>query len=184
MAEQYGSSKIVVLEYHSGDEFSNSKSEERAKWYSVRGFPTAKFDGVKSQVGASEDVSSQYKPIIDSELANSALLTISLSGVIGAENGQIKATITPVTMLPESNLTLNWVVYEDNLSVKGKSKRVVVRDVLSSDNLTVNNKQPINMSKTFALNPTWNHANVGLVVFVQDNNTKKVLQTAVFKAGK
>jgi hypothetical protein len=184
LAEKYGSSKFIVLEYHGNDELSNSQTEARAQWYGARGFPTAKFDGVKTQVGGWEEVQSAYENIIDERLTSSTPFTIALSGILGQESAQLKATITPVTGTTKTNLKLRWVIYEDNVDVKGKLHRFVVREVLPDDSLLFQGTQAVNITKTFAMNTGWKYSNLGVVAFIQDDNAKEVLQAAVFKAGK
>ena len=80
MAEKYGSTKFIVLEYHGNDELSNYRTEARSKWYDIRGFPTAKFDGVKTQVGGWDEVQTAYENIIESRFEVSPPLSIALSG--------------------------------------------------------------------------------------------------------
>lgn len=173
-----------MLEFHGNDELSNTKTESRSQWYAVQGFPTAKFDGNKELVGGSETIQTAYEKIIQSQLAVAPLVTISLSGIIGEQTGQIKAVITPITNVPRPNLKLRWVIYEDNVNVKGKFHRFVVRDILAEDQLLFQGTEPNNINKTFALNPGWKYTNLGIAAFVQDDKTKEVLQAAVFKAGK
>ena len=184
MVEKYSTKKLIVLEYHGKDELSNSKSESRGNYYGIRGFPTAKFDGVKNQVGGWDDVQAAYENIIDDLLKPAVTFNLDLSGIIGQENALIKATITPVTTTTRSNLKLRWVIYEDNIEMKGKLHRFVVRDVLAEDNLLVQGTKAIEITKTIAINPVWKYTNLGVVAFIQDDSSKEVLQATVFKAGK
>ena len=184
MAEKYGSTKFIVLEYHGNDELSNYRTEARSKWYDIRGFPTAKFDGVKTQVGGWDEVQTAYENIIESRFEVSPPLSIALSGILGETSAQIKATITPVTGTTKTNLQLRWVIYEDNVDVKGKLHRFVVREVLADDSLLLQGTQVLNITKTFSMNPAWKYSNLGIVAFIQDDSSKEVLQAAVFKAGK
>ncbi|MDI6783074.1 MAG: Omp28-related outer membrane protein [bacterium] len=184
MVEKYSSSKFIVLAYHGNDELANPRTESRAKWYNARGFPTVKFDGVKTQGGGWDEVQTAYENIIESRAEVSPLVSIALSGILGEASAQIKATVTPVMGTTKSNLQLRWVIYEDNVSVKGKLYRFVVREVLADDSLLFQGTQAVNITKTFSMNPTWKYSNLGVVAFVQDDSSKEVLQAAVFKLGK
>jgi hypothetical protein len=184
LAEKYSASKLVVLEYHGNDELSNSKTEARSQWYAVQGFPTAQFDGISPVVGGSDKIQSAYEKNIQARLNVAPLFTISLSGSIGEQTGEVKATVTPVSSTTRSNLKLRWVIYEDNIAITGKYHRFVVRNILAEDQLLFQRTEPNNINKTFAINPAWKYKNLGLVVFVQDDKTKEVLQTAILKAGK
>jgi thiol-disulfide isomerase/thioredoxin len=184
LSEKYGSSKLIVLEYHDNDELSNNKIEDRSQWYGVQGFPTVQFDGNTPVVGGAFNLQSIYEKNIQKRFATEPIVTLTLSGVIGEQTGKVKVTITPLTGKSPSNLKLRWVIYEDNVNFKGKYYRFVVRDILVEDKLDFLGTQPKNISKTFAINPVWNYSNLGIVVFVQDDKSKEVLQTAVLKAGK
>lgn len=184
MAEKYGTSKFIVLEYHGSDELANSRTEARSKWYNVRGFPTTKFDGIKTQIGGWDDVQTAFENVVDELLRPAASFSITLSGILGQENAVLKATVTPVSATTRSNLKLRWVIYEDNVDVKGKLHRFVVREVLAEDNLLVQGTKAIEVNKTMAINPAWKYSNLGIVAFIQDDSSKEVLQATVFKAGK
>jgi thiol-disulfide isomerase/thioredoxin len=184
LAEKYGSSKFIVLEYHGNDELSNSKTEARSLWYGVQGFPTVQFDGNTPVVGGALNLQSIYEKVIQKRLAIAPTVNLTLSGNIGEQTGLVKATITPVSGITRTNLKLRWVIYEDNVNFNRKYYRYVVRDILAEDKLDLQGTQPKNVSKTFTVNPVWNYANLGIVAFVQDDNSKEVLQTVVLKAGK
>ena len=51
---------VAVIEYHSGDEYQNNYGTARISYYAVTGFPTVKFDGILSSVGASGDMYPAY----------------------------------------------------------------------------------------------------------------------------
>lgn len=184
LAEKYGSSKLVVLEYHTNDEVSNSKTEARAQWYDVLGLPTVQFDGNTPVVGGAFNLQSIYEKNIQKRLAVAPVVDLTLSGVIGEQSGQVKVTITPLGSTTPSNVKLRWVIYEDNVNIKGKYHRFIVRDILAEDQLKLQGTTPSIVSKSFAINPAWNYKNLGLVAFVQDDKTKEVLQTTILKTGK
>jgi thiol-disulfide isomerase/thioredoxin len=184
LSEKYGSSKLIVLEYHGNDELSNSKTEARGLWYGVLGFPTVQFDGNNPVVGGAFNLQSIYEKNIQKRLATEPIMNLTLSGVIGEQTGQVKATVTPITSKIPTNLKLRWIIYEDNVNIKGKYHRFVVRDILAENQLKLQGTEPSIINKTFAINPVWTYANLGLVAFVQDDKTKEILQTTVLKVGK
>ncbi|MFB3896396.1 MAG: hypothetical protein ACE14V_08855 [bacterium] len=182
--EKYGPTKFVMLEYHVNDEISNSKTESRSLGYGVPGFPTVIFDGIVPISGVAENMQSYYDKNIQKRLAIVSKVTLTISGVIGEQTGLVKATITQINPITSSNLKLRWVIAEDNVNVNGKYHRFVVRNILTEDQVKFQGTEPVIVDKTFAVNPVWNYANLRLVVFIQDDKTKEVLQTTVVKTGK
>ncbi|MCX7918663.1 MAG: Omp28-related outer membrane protein [bacterium] len=184
MAEKYGSEKCIVLEYHTNDELATSQTESRAQWYNARGLPTAKFNGTKTQVGGSETIQTEYEKIVNELMQTTASFSITLSGNISSEHAMMKATVTPLTTATRSNLKFRWAMYEDNVELKGKRYRFVVREIVTEDSLPLQGKKPVDIKRTFKVNPAWKYTNLGIVAFIQDDSSKEILQAAVFKAGK
>ncbi|MCG2826413.1 MAG: Omp28-related outer membrane protein [Thermoplasmatales archaeon] len=186
LANEYSSTKLAVLEYHpsGSDPFGNADSDARISYYSITGYPTCFFDGVEEVVGGGSSTYDTYKAKIEARLQVSTSLTIMVGGSLGSTSGSVNADITAVTTPTQSNLKIRLVIYEDNISYNAPNgetnHRFVVRDVLSEESLTISSGQSKDVSRTFTIQSGWNKNNLGVVVFVQSNTTKEVLQAGSY----
>lgn len=174
---------VAVIAYHSGDEYQNSYSTARLNYYAVGGFPTVKFDGVLSQSGASGNMYpiylSKYNSrisipssfTIDAEGTNSGLVDYELS--ITVEKVATASTDNPIlhVAVTESHIPDSWgglleVNYAERLMAPNASGTTLDFSTVNTENITIN----------FSVNPDWVNENMELVIFLQNNSTKEVLQ--------
>jgi thiol-disulfide isomerase/thioredoxin len=180
LADEYGSSQLLVLQYHpsGSDPFGTAEADAEVSYYNVTGFPTIVFDGVNAQVGGytGNRNYNDYKAAINSELQKSTSVSISLSGSIN----DFIANVTTSGSFQSTAATVKFVVYEDNVPYNAPNGenvfRFTVRSVLSDQAVTLVPGQAVSVERVFQPQADWNGTNLGLVVFVQRDDTKEVLQ--------
>ncbi len=192
LADEYPLSELSILEYHVGDAYEATGNSNRANsYYDIGGYPTAYFDGIDSHGGGALDpddpgIYNTYKTKIDNRLPVPSSVTVTVTGNIGA-TGTINANITAIDDMPPgiTNLKARFVVYEDHnytVWVSGREYRLryTVVENLPEEAITLTKEQNLEFTKTFALDPAWELNKLGVVVFVQADSTKEVLQSTSF----
>ena len=176
---------VAVIEYHSGDAFSNTASTSRISYYGITGFPTAKFDGVLTGSGgsATQSMYSTYLPLYNQRIVipcdyeaeiygqNTSGLNYDVTVIIDLVNGTPPSNLKAHLVLTESEIAYNW---------QGMSELNYVCRAMypNHSGTTVNfaggNQMIINYS--FTIDATWNSQHIELVAFMQDEGTKEILQ--------
>ncbi len=175
---------VGVVEYHSGDNFENATALARINYYGISGFPTAVFDGLEKYVGGSHDQSlyNAYLPLVEARQGVNTPCTIAVYGEAEgldyhlAVHIQRMAPVADVPMflqvaLTESDIFINWqgqnhVDFVERMLIPGPEGTPV--SLLDQEEVTV--------ELDFALDPTWIAGNCELVAFLQNGDTKEILQ--------
>ena len=175
---------VAVIEYHNGDPFANSYASSRINYYGITGFPTAFFDGVLSVVGGSHSSSMYpyYLPRYNTRKAINSSFTIGITGEHSGLDYDVTVTVNKVAETTSTNMVLHLALTESMIHYNWQGmtelnyvERLMVPNQygtpldFSSDTTNV-----VNLS--FTLNADWVADNCELVAFVQDTNTKEVLQ--------
>jgi thiol-disulfide isomerase/thioredoxin len=182
LAEEYGSSRLVVLQYHTSDSdpFGNAETDARISYYGITGYPTMIFDGTTNTVGGWEGAYDSYNATIKSELQKSSDFSISLAGSLM----DFTANVTASGSIQSTSAKVRFVVYEDDIPYNApngeKIFKYIVRTILNEQALTLASGQTVSMRRVFQPQTGWNMSNLGLVVFVQKDDTHEVLQAATF----
>lgn len=176
---------VAVIEYHSGDEYENTASGARINYYGITGFPTAKFDGVETVEGGSGSSSmySTYLPHVNSRNEVPSSFTIDVNG--DHENMTdftLEVNMEKVADTDADNIKLHAAVTESHIedSWQGMDEvnfveRLMVPDHNGTDmDFSSNTSQTVELE--FSLEDEWVVDNCELVVFLQDDNSKEVLQ--------
>jgi thiol-disulfide isomerase/thioredoxin len=178
--------QVGIIEYHNGDDYANTYSNYRNDiYYAVPGYPTAHFDGVLEFVGGYHDQSlyPQYLPLYNQRIAIPSSFTIDIEGTnSGLIDFNITVTATKVAEATNTNMVLHMVVTESDIAENWQGlteldyveRLMVPNQYGTSISFTDDSVQVVN--KMFSLDPSWVAENCQLVVFIQDNSTKEVLQ--------
>jgi hypothetical protein len=175
---------VAVIEYHGGDDYATTASDYRNNYYNVTGFPTAHFDGLLPVVGGSSTQSmySSYLPKVNQRNNVLSSFTMSLTGSVTARQYAIQVTTNKVAITPNPSVRLHLVLTESNIeeSWQGMSELNFVERLMVPDHLgtSLNFASQTNITTPLSFNvpEEWEIGNCELVAFLQDNNTKEILQ--------
>jgi thiol-disulfide isomerase/thioredoxin len=169
---------IVVIAYHSStsDPFYSAKAATRASYYSLTGYPTTWFDGVKSVVGGvhTGTMYSCFRDSITYRLGITSPLIINLTCNYDtvANTGNVSATIQNTSSSAISG-TLHFVIVENNIPYNWQGMTeldFVMRDMLPDANgeaVTIPANSSITKSRSFTVASNWKEKDCKIVVFVQ-----------------
>jgi len=187
LREDLTSDEFLILEYHfdqSGDPFYTDETNARFnQYYSFNSWPSAMFNGNQEDVGSGEikEVKDRYRDHITAGLSEKSHFSISIiEPTYASGKGYVRSYIAERTDSERVNLTVNTVIYRDQLEFDGGNgitdHRYVVREMFSeplelpTDIVEYNFTLP-NDSGYFHTGD-----NVGIVIFIQDEDTKQILQ--------
>jgi hypothetical protein len=174
---------VAVIEYHSGDDYQNSYGTARLSYYNVTGFPTVKFDGILSQVGASGDMYPSYLSKYNQRInvmsdytievtgSNSGLIeyeievTVEKVGSGGINNPRLQVAVTE-TDIPEFWGGLSEVNWVERLMVPNQN----------GTTLDFSGSITEEISLSFSVDPSWVFEKCAIVVFLQNHTSKEILQ--------
>lgn len=177
---------VSVIKYHSGDSYEIPASASRVSYYGIAGFPTSVFDGVESIVGGSADQSlyPSYVPIV--EARNEIRTAFDMEFFVPVQNEQSFIVVAGIEKLGpalQTNLRLHFVITESNIP-QNWFNQTEVDNVLR---LMLPNAEGValDMSETnyhdevyeFTLQPNWVLDNMEAIIFIQDNDTKEILNS-------
>lgn len=177
--------QVAVIEYHYGDSFANTDAQGRISYYGITGYPTAFFDGLNSYVGGSYSSSlySSYLPRVNSRLAIQSRYTISASGSNDGNAHALTVNITKNEPDTNTNIKLHAAVTESYIQFNWQGQThlewVARKMVPNYSGTTVDlsgTTIEVIVPLTFTMNTAWNPMNCELVLFIQNNTTKEVLQ--------
>ncbi len=163
-------------------------SDARIAYYSVSGYPTAKFDGTTTVVGAPADAidGRYYRPIINAGNAQSVPLALAISDY-GFEMGSAFAEVKLRLFGDLDNITNSFVriaVVENNLVHSGTTYHNVLRDMLPNQPLTISqNGQEQTVNVAIPMNAAWNVNNLWLIAFVQRDGDRYIFNSTSSKVG-
>ncbi len=175
---------VAVIEYHNGDYYANSYSESRIDYYDITGFPTAIFDGVELYVGGSHSNSmySTYLPIYElrKSILSSFVITMNIDDT---EQGFFAAiTVEKVAETSSENIVLHFVATESEISENWQDQtelNFVERLMRPDENgapLDFTEGDIQNVILLFELEDSWIWPHIEFVSFIQDLDTKEILQ--------
>jgi len=172
---------IAVIEYHNGDAYNNADATIRENYYNFPWFPTTYYDG--NHIGYddwnSESVHRAYYEERQDSLASFGVNII----------GEVDGVTVHGTMFAEEivdyagqNLVMHLVLTETNIpeNWQGETELDFVERTMFPDghgtaiSFEDNSFQSIDFS--FNIDPFWVKENCELVYFIQNNDTKEILQ--------
>lgn len=176
---------VAIIEYHNGDEYANTYSNSRISYYNVSGFPTAVFDGGNAYVGGSgtQSLYGPYLSRVNQRLSIPSAFTIDVSGEqMGLTEWDVTVDLEKVSTYTGTNLRLHAVVTESHIEDYWQGMEelnFVCRLMVPNQNgtsISFSGGNTLQEQLQFTINEEWDPANCELVVFIQDNSTKEVLQ--------
>ncbi len=154
----------------------------RFNYYGFSGTPTAVFDGLVSSVGGlpSGSMFDSYQPLVQNRLGAVSPLTITASFLVAGVNGSVTATIEVASTVTTGANQVRFYVYE---ALPRPEYPNYVRAVLASEPfaLTVPG-QSVTVQRPFTVDPTWDPERLGVIVFVQSDANRAVLQAVEAEA--
>lgn len=175
---------VAIIENHNGDAYANDFSNARNTYYGITGYPTAFFDGGNPSVGGSNTVSmyNNYLPKVNARLAIPSRYTINAGGGSSGNIFNLNVTIDKTEPDTNTNLRLHCVVTQSNIQQNWQGQthlNFVTRLMAPNQNGTTidfGTGTTVSVPLTFTMNPAWPVGNCEVVLFLQNNSTKEILQ--------
>jgi hypothetical protein len=177
---------VAVVEYHNGDTFTNNYSNARNTYYGITGFPTAVFDGVQYFVGGSNTQSmyDNYLPIYQARKALMSAFSVDIFGTNTGSDYDVVVKLNKMANIPPTwnNLVVHFTLTESDIpfSWQGQSEvdyaeRLMVPNELGTPVDFINNSV-IEIPLSFTINASWVVENCQVAAFIQNLDTKEILQ--------
>ncbi|MCX6272140.1 MAG: choice-of-anchor J domain-containing protein [Bacteroidetes bacterium] len=184
--------QVAVVENHNGDTYAYTSSDARNTYYSLTGYPTAIFDGIKKLTGGDHTNSlyTSYLPIYEGRYAVKTAFGLTVLGSMTSNNINLNITVERYGETPfaNSNLVLHVALTQSHIMVAWQGQthleyvsRIMVPDAGGTPlNLSTATSQTVPL--TFNFNTAWGGSVAGhdfeVVTWVQDLTTKEVVDAA------
>ncbi|MEO0072175.1 MAG: Omp28-related outer membrane protein [candidate division WOR-3 bacterium] len=190
LAKEYADS-VIVIAYHrriSQDTLSPIYVENRREFYYNTGAePVVFFDGNGPVRTENPSMNyNTYKGYIQLARSRPAPLKILLTTQVVNDSAVVNAKLIPTGLINSNNLRVLFVVTEDRIrfSLSGATDSIfnnVMRAMLPTEtgiSYIPQIGETTNFEIKFPIHPSWDRANLKVVVFVQNFNTKEIIQSA------
>jgi len=176
---------VAVIDYHTGDAYDNNYGLSRLSYYGLQGTPTAWFDGGNQVVGGNHTQSmyGSYLPKYNLRKNIQSSFTLDVEGShSGFVDYELNITIEKVAAVSSTNLKLHVVVTESDIlqSWQGQSELHHVERLMAPNQngtpLDFSGGDVLEKTVNFTMNPDWVNENCEVVIFVQDSQTKEIMQ--------
>lgn len=176
---------VGILEHHTSSSsggFTNQYSQARLSYYPIGsgGIPDTWFDGVSNVVGGWSGAYAAFVAEYDARMAVMSNFTLDINGFNSGTDYTVVLSIENVEPYAGSNLVAHLAVSESNLSYGGDVYDYVTRYMDPDQNgtpLDFSNDPNQSVLLEFSL-ASWVIENCEFVAFIQDNDTKEILQAA------
>ena len=178
---------VAVIEYHQYlgfESYANIYSDARFNYYEMSGCPTAVFDGIILLAAGDPSYSlyEDYLPRYNVRNAVPSSFNIDLSGEEIGLDYAVSVTANKVAPTSSTNIVLHLVLTESQIAEEwqGQTELNFVERLMIPDqygtalDFSTGDTQTVNLG--FTLDPGWASSNCELVAFIQDNNSKEILQ--------
>ena len=178
---------VAVIKYHYNDSYQTDESLSRLNnYYGVSSFPTSVFDGIITHVGGNANTSlyPTFVNYYDQRIDQVSLFTLDGHVLGNAGTWQLEAQAEMIYAHDVSNVVLHAVLVESHIPENWFNQtevNFVARDMIPNANGTAMNfaANPVQqVVLNFEIPETYLSENLELILFLQDNDTKEVLQTA------
>ncbi len=181
-----GEYSVGIVENHNGDPYATDISNGRNSYYGITGYPTAVFDGLLRVVGGSntESMFDDYLPLYQERMLVKTPITLGIYGTLDRDSYSLSVFINKMARIVRPNLVLHLAATESDIqySWQGQTEMNFVNRTMlpNGDGTSVN---LVNLSDpslvvplTLTIGNGWLTENMDLVAWVQDLDTKEVLQ--------
>jgi hypothetical protein len=178
---------VAVIEYHQYlgfESYANIYSDARFNYYEMSGCPTAVFDGIILLAAGDPSYSlyEDYLPRYNVRNAVPSSFNMDLSGEEIGLDYAVSVTANKVAPTSSTNIVLHLVLTESQIAEEwqGQTELNFVERLMIPDqygtalDFSTGDAQTVNLG--FTLDPGWASSNCELVAFIQDNNSKEILQ--------
>jgi photosystem II stability/assembly factor-like uncharacterized protein len=180
--------KVAVIKYHTWwptplDPYYSANTQnviDRVNYYNVNGVPSLLIDGKDN------DLFGSFAPIVENELSTSAQFEINISTNITSNTAKIDVAIKSNTDSVPGGLVLQTVLVETGLHYTGSngdpSHEYVMRKMVPSaagETFTMSSNETKTFTRTVMWDSTWVTENCRIIAFIQNVNTKQVLQAGI-----
>jgi hypothetical protein len=188
LSNKYGLDQMVILEEYGWDDpngvyvgWHTQETFQRFKWYNdYNHTPDAYFNGLRQNVPYNEFSLFSYKEAIEAELNRPPKVSISASYKIINPIVSVSVEIHNISNETLEKLTVGAMVYEDSVPLGSNIANHVVRDIITSEQITsFFEGESLSFSlESEILTNVKDMNNIHVVVYVQAPNTttKEILQ--------
>jgi hypothetical protein len=183
------SDAVAIVKHHGGDDYEIGASSTRIAYYGSSGYPTAYFNGLNAYVGGSNTQSmySNYLPIYNNAIDVMTSFDLTLD-VVALSDYTYSVTVTAekVDAYVGTNLVAHLALTESHIddSWQGMDEvNFVNRGMYPNGNgtaLDFSSEDVQILNFTVNLDQAYVIENCELVAFIQDNDTKEILQGTKF----
>jgi len=182
---------VAVLEHHYNDPYQNTYSLARIAYYGISAYPTAVFDGVDYHIGGDQTSSiyTTYLPIYEGRQAINVAFNVGIYGTNTGLDYSLNLVVDKMASISSdwNNLVLQLAVTESHipevwfvLDTVNFVNRLMFPDENGTPiDMITNNSLQVDLN--FTLDPSWVTDNCELVAFVQNLDTKEILQGSKVK---
>ena len=180
---------VAVIEYHQYlgfESYANIYSDARFNYYEMSGCPTAVFDGIILLAAGDPSYSlyEDYLPRYNVRNAVPSSFNIDLSGEEIGLDYAVSVTANKVAPTSSTNIVLHLVLTESQIAEEwqGQTELNFVERLMIPDqygtalDFSTGDTQTVDLG--FTLDPEWAPSNCEMVAFIQDNDSKEILQGA------
>lgn len=177
----------AFIEYHGGDDYENTAGSYRiSSYYGIGSYPTTKIDGVYEQSGGGGSSSSNYSSYLNYYNQRIDVLSSFSFDVVGSHSGltdfEIEITVNKVADSDDSNLKLHAVVTESHIDEYWQGmdelnfvERGMYPNQYGTD-IDFTDVSSVTETITFSIDDEWDVDHCELVIFLQNNSSKEILQ--------
>jgi len=176
---------VAVMEYHSGDEYDNPSALYRFDYYGIMVIPTAIFEGTVFQVGGISGPSyyDDYLPIYEERMEIGTAFDLGILATdITNDQYSVQVSIDKLAPAYYENLVLHVVLTESHIPESwgyGMVELNFVERLMLPDEFGTSVDMIVNdiveIPFTFTVDNTWATDNCELVAFVQNVETREIL---------
>ncbi len=164
---------IILKYYSSSNPLGNSDSQNMINLLGTTVFPSVYMNGSIKTKGVKPHMSdgNVFKTYAKKELFEAARLYL-FNLQFNPQNGQASVMVyDAVDSQALQNMTVQYIIVENNVSGQNNVVRKVVNEALP----TIAEAGELQLNKTISIDPSWNQANIKLVVMIR-NNQNKIIQ--------